>query len=218
MEIGRLDAHTLLADRPFTHPDRSRDDLRILLRSVAAIRTALAGAPPPDDNPMAMFNWQSDAGAPCRLYVRRGVALAELPLLWLVGFFGTRRENAGRSHMDRIDDALIEEMAHRHLHIVCYCTALLEDGQFGNLVLSTSDDARLLWNSAPLHAQAVRDDAPPFYRSVRLHNGHFAAGLLDPNGPALTVTKYLDYGESGQAGIPPWRAWRVWEPPLRVGG
>jgi len=216
MEIQTLDAQTLLADRPFTHPDRTFDDLRTLNRSLARLRAALHTGILRGDDPMVSWSWDDEAGNTQRIYARTGINLRELPKLYLVGFFGQRRPDADRVRMDGVDDALIEDMSKNHGQIVVYYTALLENGQYGNMVLSTSDDARGEWNNAVRHAQAVRELAPFYYRSVRLHNGHLSGGLLSADGVMLTVTKYFDYGQQGSSETPPWRAVRVWAPPARL--
>lgn len=211
-----LDAETLLEDRPFTHPARSLDDLRALNQALGRLRAALHSGLLAGDGPIHRWAFVDELELSQRIIVRSGWVIQSLPRLYLVGFFGQRRADADVQQMTDVDDHMVEEMAHRHDKIVAYYTAALPNGQYGNMVLSVSDDARDLWNHGPRHAQAVRELAPPYYRSIRLHNGLLEGGLRCTQGPQLTVTKYYDYGDVGAVPARPWRAVRRWDPPLSL--
>jgi hypothetical protein len=215
-DVAALTARTVLAERPFTHPDRTFDDLRVLNRSLARLRAALHANLLQGDGPMTHHSWDDELGNRQRIIVRAGMEIQALPTLWLVGFFGQRRADADRLRMDGVDQALVDDMANEHGKIVCYYTAALENGQYGNMVLSSCDSARDRWNGAVRHARAVRELAPLYYRSVRLHNGVLEGGIAGAQGPALTVTKYFDYGSQAEPERAPWRAIRTWAPPARM--
>ncbi|MGL4651737.1 MAG: hypothetical protein ACRC1H_20180, partial [Caldilineaceae bacterium] len=189
-----LDADALLGDRPFTHPNLTLQDLRTLHQSVCRLRAALHANVFAGDGPMTTWSWDDDRGNSQRIFVRDGVNLRALPRLYVVGFFGQRRPDADRLRMEGVDQALVDDMAHEHSKIVCYYTAALDSGEYGNMVLSSCDSARDEWNGSLRHATAVRELAPRYYRSVRLHNGLLEDGLLSAAVPVINVTKYFDYG------------------------
>lgn len=211
-----LDARSVLDERPFTHPERTVDDLRALNLALSRLRAALLSGLLQGDGPMQQWHFDDEQGLHQRVIVRSGHNLRTLPQMFLVGFFGQRRESADVAHMSGVDDQMVEEMGRHHEKIVAYYTAQLPNGQFGNLVLSVADGARDEWNQGPRHAHAVRELAPAYYRSIRLHNGLLEGSLLCHKGPMLTVTKYYDFGESGAPGVRPWRALRTWDPPVRL--
>lgn len=215
-ETCTLDAATLLAERPFTHPARTYDDLLALNRALARLRAVLHSDLPHGIGAMQSCEWDDDQGNHQRILVRAGLNLRTLPMLYLVGFFGQRRATADRERMDTTDQVLVEEMAGAHSEIVCYYTAALESGEYGNMVLSTCESARDEWNASPNHTRAARELAPRYYRTIRLHNGVLDGGLRSAQGPALTVTKYYDYGDASHDGRAPWRGVRIWSPPARL--
>jgi hypothetical protein len=206
-----LHATQCLADRPFTQPENSQIDLGIL-RATRAKLCALLRAPgglPGSPRPYVV--WQKDEhGLNLRLVVNDVPRLLGCDPVTVVGFCGTRRPNADPVPMDAMDDELIAEFP-RHPYVLAYCSQQLADGNFRNLVLLDSADAREHWRTSPRHAYAVFNMSPGFYAHIRLHNGLIAGSVMSAAEIELHRTKYYDYVHALPDGGP-WRAIREFSP------
>jgi hypothetical protein len=151
----------------------------------------------------APIQWVEISERKHRFIFSDGKALLTLPRLVLVGFFGQRRRDADGAPINHVDGELMVELA-EHPGMLSYCTLVLENGDYGNVVLFASEEAKLHWSTSERHSYAVRALAPKYYESVRLHNGWVPGGLLSGNVPVVERTKYLDY-----RGMLPWRGMRA---------
>lgn len=193
----------LLSDKPFTNPGNTGDDAAILAFALEQLRLLLS-----DSEAMAGLTtgqpifWVEMDGRLHRFIVADTDGLRTLPSFTMVGFFGQRRTSADRAPIEQVDTELISELM-LHPGLLAYCSMLLDDGSYGNLVLFADQTAMLHWSTSERHAYATRVLAPTYYESVRLHNGYVAGGLNGGQRPVLERTKYLDY-----RGMLPWRAIR----------
>jgi hypothetical protein len=120
----------------------------------------------------------------------------------VVGFFGQKRANADVQPLLKAD-ARFEKEFEQHDGLLSLSTVRLPNGDFGNLVLFTSPEAKDQWNFGQPHYETVSKISPPYYRSIRLNNGFLPNGLASPDALELQRVKYLDYDSN-----PPWRAVR----------
>jgi hypothetical protein len=194
-------------NRAFTDPQYNAADLAALAQMAARLRWVLAAedlAAPPEP---LVLNFPEPDGRPHRVVVAHlpdGPAAQPLPF---VGFFGQKRPEAALLSLSDVDDKLIAEFP-QHPDVLTYSSIELADGNWGNLVLLRSEAAREHWRISELHAYAVRELAPPYYATIRLHNGLLPAGLASEHAPVLLRTKYYDY-----RGAEPWRAVREYDQP-----
>jgi hypothetical protein len=122
--------------------------------------------------------------------------------LHLVGFLGSKREDANMALGAEFDEILVSEIPD-HPGLLCYCTIAQMCGNFSNLVLFADETVKVGWSKSKAHAQAVGKLAPEYYKSVRLYNGILPVGVCDCESMYLTKVKYFDYQED-----PNWRAIR----------
>lgn len=196
---------TLLPDRPFTDPLATEDDLRVLRFALAQLRLLLQDAElaPKLAGGQQLF-WLEVDGRIHRLIVCDPVGLCSAEPLVLVGFFGQRRPGGDTELVNQVDTDLISELL-AHPGLLSYCSILLDDGEYGNLVLFRDEAAKLHWSTSERHAYAARVLSPKYYESVRLHNGTLPSGLFAHPPLVLERTLYLDY-----RGMLPWRGVRTW--------
>ena len=100
-------------------------------------------------------------------------------------------------------DKKFETTFNEHPGLLSLSTRRLPNGDFGNLVLFTTPEARDGWAYSQLHRELVAKISPPFYRSIRLNNAVLPQGLEAPDNMRLVRVKYIDYSTD-----PPWRAVR----------
>lgn len=197
-----LDHSTILTERPFTHPDQSWGDLAHLRTLAEKLCDALNRAEAV--NPRTVFiEWQGADPPDCRIVVANAEELRANTDLSLVGFFGHKRgETDLATTMEAEDEALIQEFV-QHPGVLSYCSQQLEAGNWGNLVVLGSPEAREHWRTSERHAQVVRELAPRYYHTVRLHNAVLPGGLFSGQEWRLQRTKYYDFQAQ-----PPWFAIR----------
>lgn len=196
-EWKSLSAAEILTDRPFTDPAYTAQDLATITFALQQVRT-LASQP----HQATQLQWLEITERKHRFILIDHQALITLSNLILVGFFGQRRRDADVDVVNRVDGDLVAELT-EHEGLLSYCTLLLENGDYGNVVLFASEEAKLHWSTSERHSYAARTLSPKFYESVRLHNGYIPGGLYSGQPPVVERTKYLDY-----RGMLPWRAVR----------
>lgn len=193
--VDILAAHERRPDRPFTDPEQTHLDHDAMADALESLRRLLSL--PGDFG--ARQEWQ-EKGLYRRLILGDCQRLRTLPRLVFVGFFGQRRRVITVDRINVLDEDLLTELAQQP-GVLAYYTLELPSEDYGNLVLFSSEEAKRHWSTSQLHTDAVRELAPHYYNSVRIHNGTVAGGLLG-NAPLLIErTKYYDYDQ-------PWRAIR----------
>lgn len=201
----QLERMALLADRPFTHPQHSWDDLALLQSLAEKLRQTLTHLPPHTDSSGPRLEWQGVNELERRIVIANAARLRTQADVSLVGFFGHKRPEADPAPLEAIDGVLIGEFA-QHPGVLSYCSQQLTDGNWGNLVVLGFPEARDHWRTSDRHAYAARELAPGYYRTIRLHNAHWPGGLFSGHGIVLQRTKYYDFQDQ-----PPWHAVREFE-------
>ena len=205
----RLKPSALVADRPFTHPERSAEDAAILGRMVDRVRLILRPSEGNAEFPRPFIFESHEAGERARglrIIITRPEALLGNDDLTVVGFFGQKRPGAEAARLTAVDDELIGEFP-QHPGVLSYCSLELEEGNWGNLVLLNPPEAREHWKTSARHAYAARELAPGYYTVIRLHNAVLPGGVLSGHGLILQRTKYYDF-----QGPTPWYAIREFQP------
>lgn len=204
-ESKPLPAAAYLPDKPFTDPLCTAGDMQVLHFALEQLRILLQDdALAPSLAGGQQLFWVEVDGRIHRLIICDAVGLRSAEPLVLVGFFGQRRPGGDTELVNQVDTDLISELlAHRGL--LSYCSILLDDGEYGNLVLFRDEAAKLHWSTSERHAYAARVLSPKYYESVRLHNGTLPSGLFAHPPLVLERTLYLDY-----RGMLPWRGVRTW--------
>lgn len=197
-QLGRA---TLLAERPFTHPAHSLDDVAQLEGLLQKLRPALKRAEAMIESNV-FVEWQGGSPPDCRLVIARTEPLRAPTDLTIVGFFGQKRASADPDPLDVVDGKLIDEFV-QHPGVLSYCSQQLPDGNWGNLVVLASAEAREHWRTSERHAYAVRELTPGYYRTLRLHNASLPGGLFSGQALVLQRTKYYDFQDPS-----PWYATR----------
>jgi len=202
-EPARLSPTELAPARPFSDPRHSIEDLATMRGMAQQLIDTYNDPVVCDFTPGGRPVCQSDKqGRFFRIYYIQPGLLFELFNITVVGFFGQKRAHADIKPLLSADKKF-EEMFHAHPGLLSLSTVRLPDGDFGNLVLFTSSEAKDNWNYSPLHYDLVSKISPPYYRSIRLNNGILPRGLTAPHELYLERTRYLDYESD-----PPWRALR----------
>lgn len=201
-----LSATELVPGRSFSDPVHSRLDLQVMRQMAQQLVDIYDDPLVCDFQPGKRPICKSDSrGRHFRIYYIQPALLFAAQNLTVVGFFGQKRQDADvRPLLDA--DKRFEETFHDHPGLLSLSTVRLPDGDFGNLVLFTTPQAKDNWNFSPLHYELVATVSPPYYRSIRLNNGVLPMGLDVVDDLALQSTRYIDYDSD-----PPWRAVR----PLR---
>ena len=159
-EPAILSANELVPGRPFSDPQHGREDLQIM-RSMAQQLVDIYDDPVvcdfiPGSRPVCQSDKQ---GRFFRIYYIQPGLLFELHKLTVVGFFGQKRSNANIKPLLEADKKL-EETFHAHPGLLSLSTVRLPDGDFANLVLFTSSEAKDNWNYSPLHYDLVAKVSP----------------------------------------------------------
>jgi len=192
-----------IEDRPFTNLDNSKEDLATMRHMARQLTDTYSDPIACDFSPGKRPVCQSDPkGRHFRIYYIQTNLLFSLKSLTVVGFFGQKRPGADVRPLLKAD-RIFEKEFYKHEGLLSLSTVRLPNGDFGNLVLFTSPEAKDQWNFGQPHYDTVSKISPPYYKSIRLNNGFLPDGLASPDALELTRVKYLDYDSN-----PPWRAIR----------
>lgn len=192
-------------DRDFTAPARTAEDLRAVGRMLETLRQAVAraGQWPAGPRPLTLEEREADGRAHRAIVCDARRLGAGRDVTW-VGFFAEKRRDRDPTPLTVMDDELIEEFP-AHPDILSYSSLELAGGDWGNLILLATEEAREHWRTSERHAYAARELAPRHYTHVRLHQGVLPGGVLGGRAPVLRRTRYYDYREEAT-----WRAEREW--------
>ena len=198
-----LDVDEIVSERPFVNPQHSLEDLATM-RFMAHQLEANYGDPVicdfgPGKKPICQSDPQ---GRHFRIYYVQPDLLFSLKKITVVGFFGEKRTAADVKPLISADKKF-ESTFNEHPGLLSLSTRRLPNGDFGNLVLFTTPEARDAWANSQLHRELVAKISPPYYRSIRLNNATLPNGLDAPDDMQLVRVKYIDYESD-----PPWRAVR----------
>lgn len=190
----------ILAGRPFTHPQYIEPEADVL-RQMRAHVLEIAGQPAHWQHlpwPRTAFYPVGDRQHKVSL-LKPALVLEALPLT-VVGFFGTMHAHADQALLGQVNDNLIAEFT-PDMGLISYSTLQLPSGNYGNLVVFNSPDARDNWGQSTSHALAAGRLTTENYDCIRIYNGRMPAGYAGPL--VIDRVKYFDY-TSGS----PWRAVR----------
>jgi hypothetical protein len=193
----------IVPDRPFSDPQNSFQDLKVMRHMARQLVETYDDPEICDFTPGGRPVCHSDKqGRYFRIYYIQPALLFEPFTITAVGFFGQKRPHADIGPIIEADKKF-ETQFHAHPGLLSLSTVRLPDGDFGNLVLFTSSEAKNRWNFNPLHNKLAAEVSPPYYRSIRLNNGVLPGGVSAPDELYLQRTRYIDYVDD-----PPWRAVR----------
>lgn len=200
---NHLDTNQRVIDRPFTNPEHSLHDLATMRHMARQLVDTYGDPVVCDFGPGKKPICQSDPqGRHFRIYYVHPQLLFSRKELTVVGFFGEKRKAADIKPLINADKKF-EAVFNEHTGLLSLSTVRLPNGDFGNLVLFTTPEARDNWNNSQLHRELVAKISPPYYRSIRLNNAVLPQGLEAPDDMHLLRVKYIDYNTD-----PPWRAIR----------
>lgn len=197
VSLGQVEKIT---ERPFTHIDHITKDREILVHMARQLNVFLEKHPDILEMSKSIYIDEPD-GRSHRYFVPRVEALTQTSKVYLVGFFSHKQEGAASDHFGDLDNRLIEQLP-MYQEILSYSTMELPNGDFGNLVLLSDEEAKTKWMQGKIHNRAV-DLSPDYYQYVRINNGVLPEGIAKPDLLRITRVKYYDYLED-----PPWKAVR----------
>jgi hypothetical protein len=204
----------VVPERPFTAPQQIGQDVINLdymaceLRHRLSQPESLAGLAPVAFNlqetgyPFAPDGVRNCGGRQYRIAFIKMESLRREQELVVVGFCGHKRPAADRVLVDAVDEELVAEFP-QHPYFLSYSSLELNNGDWCNLVLFSHWDGLEHWNNSARHWQAVREIAPKYYETIRLHNAILPGGLLSGQKLKMVRTKYYDFGS-----VAPWLAVR----------
>ncbi|MGI9623527.1 MAG: hypothetical protein ACR2PK_11875 [Acidimicrobiales bacterium] len=109
----------------------------------------------------------------------------------MVGFFGDRRDEAGKL-LDETELDVIGEFP-SYPGILSYSSVELVNNQWANLVVHLQSTDREEWRHSDVHISAAEELAPQAYHNVRIHNGCIRGGVIGSETVVIEMTKYWDY-------------------------
>lgn len=202
--VVQLSPTDIVAERPFTHPNHAPDDYTTLRFMTRQLRLTLENPHMLPTMPQTIFfsmseqtSWQH------RLLLANPHHFQQANPILVVGFFGQSRSQANVELAQEFDKMLIKEIPLND-GIISYCTMLLKDGNYANLVLFIHEEAQMMWSRSEAHAKAVYDLSPRYYHSVRIYNGRLPQGIQQSDALQLQKARYFDYDSQ-----PMWRGVRT---------
>jgi len=200
MSIKVLAADQSVSRRPFTSVglyDRDRSVLSYMLEDIRAMLgemdegTIIVTSFQPIEWLVHGLKRRTILNDPMRLHARGDVCV--------VGFFGERHPEKDGSPLEEANAEIVLEFRN-YPGILSYSSMEMADGNWANLVLHDVPESREYWRASEAHAKAARELSPLFYRTVRIHNGTLAGGVLGGKQIVIERTKYWDF-----------RSARVWQ-------
>ncbi|MEM8861503.1 MAG: hypothetical protein AAGD96_24535 [Chloroflexota bacterium] len=193
-----LGSEEVIQERPFTHPAYSAIDSRqicyMLMRLSQIVNSINTSNNPNLFAPESHELFESD-GRHHRIIPIRPKLLVSATSLCIVGFFGQRNLCSDSESVASRDKMLFSEMQ-KHEGLLSYSSLELTNGDYGNCVIFLDELAKNNWGYSQIHAEAVNDLSPLYYKSVRLYNGLVAGNVYDFYRMRLTTAKYFDYSAS----------------------
>ncbi len=198
MKYSVLGPEEILAEKPFTDPELTRRDAKVMRGMLARERERVQA-------------WQDDPGGHVSGQIERDYddkerrhvlvvpdrrALLQASGLTAVGFFGRPRESVDHTVLYELEDELVTRMAdYAAVGLLSYYDIEFVKGAYGNLVLFSTPDVPKKWSTDAVHRRAV-EISPGHYHEVRLHRGSIDGRLLGGGDLAIVSTKYFDFNSS----------------------
>jgi hypothetical protein len=188
-----LGAQERLPGRPFTDPERTLADGRVMGRMLELLRRAARSWP----------SWRTSVellrytGAGCRhwLVVPSAPALDGAHDVTAVGFFGDQRPGMNHRAIYQLEADVVARLGrYAPVGLLGYYDAEIAPAVHGNLVLFGTREVPAEWHADGVHAAAVAI-APRHYSAVRLHRGIIGGALLGRGQLVIQRTRYFDFGQ-----------------------
>jgi hypothetical protein len=196
-----LEAQERLPARPFTDPERTLADARVMDRMLQRLRREARSWP----SGQTSVELLKHTRAGCRhwLVVPNAPALDGARDVTAVGFFGDLRPGMDHSAIYQLEADVVARLGrYAPVGLLGYYDAELAPALHGNLVLFGTREVPSQWHRDRVHAAAVAS-APRHYSVVRLHRGMINGALLGPGRLAIERTRYFDFRQE-----PAWRGLR----------
>jgi hypothetical protein len=195
MESAVIGRDEILARKPFTDPELSRREAKVMRGMLARERERVRA-------------WQDDPGRPAGGLIERDYddeehrhllvvpdrrALLQASGLTAVGFFGRPRKGVDHTVLYELEDELVTRLAdYAAVGLLSYYDIEFVKGAYGNLVLFSTPDVPKEWSADAVHRRAV-EISPGHYHEVRLHRGSIDGRLLGGGDLAIVSTRYFDF-------------------------
>ncbi|MBV9229873.1 MAG: hypothetical protein JOZ18_11210, partial [Chloroflexi bacterium] len=114
--------------------------------------------------------------------------------LLFVSFVGKKQHRLERPILHDIaaaDQALVSELSN-NAHLLSYSSLELRDGNWCNLVVFSSTEAKRFFEMSPTHQHAAQQLAARYYEWIRIHNGLISNGSMYSK-LSLLKTKYYTF-------------------------
>jgi hypothetical protein len=196
-----LGAQERLPARPFTDPEHTLADGKVMGRMLGHLRRA-ARSWPADRAPVELLTFTR---ASCRhwLVVPDVPALAGARDVIAVGFFGDQRPGMDHAAIYQLEAEVVARLGrYASVGLLGYYDAEIAPALHGNLVLFGTREVPAEWHTDRVHATAVAL-APRHYRAVRLHRGIIGGALLGRGHLVIGRTRYFDFAQE-----PAWQGLR----------
>lgn len=190
-----------IAHKPFTHPEYSKVEGRILRYMLQRLCQIIEQSSQTDQT-LTMKEMSEQDGRYHRIIVIKAAELAKHSNFSVVGFFGQRCFDADFSDAEARDKLLFDEMA-AHPGLFSYSTIELTNGDYGNCVVFKDEASKHAWGRSQVHDSAVKELSPRFYHSIRLYSASLDVPLVEAHKLRLERVRYFDYTEN-----PVWTAVR----------
>jgi hypothetical protein len=204
MRCEVLAAGERLPARPFTDPERTLADARVMDRMLRRLRLEARSWP----GWRASVEMLKYTRAGCRhwLVVPNVPALGDAQDVTAVGFFGDQRPGMNHSAIYELEAEVVARLGrYAAVGLLGYYDAEIAPALHGNLVLFRTREVPPAWHGDRVHAAAVAL-APRHYRAVRLHRGVIRGALLGRGHLVIQRTRYFDFGQQ-----PAWHGLRRFE-------
>ena len=199
-----LSAEERLPARPFTDPERTLMDARVMNQMLRRLRReALAW---PSQRTSVEIIKHTRAGCRHWLVVPDVPALGHAHDVTAVGFFGDQRPGMNHSAIYELEADVVAGLGrYAAAGLLSYYDAEIAPALHGNLVLFRTREVPSAWHNDRVHAAAVAI-TPRHYSAVRLHRGMIRGALLGRGQLVIQRTRYFDFGQQ-----PAWHGLRRFE-------
>jgi hypothetical protein len=188
-----LGAEERLPARPFTDPERTLADARVMNRMLGRLRRE-ARSWPGQRTPVELLKYTRTG---CRhwLVVPDVPALAGAHDVTAVGFFGDQRPGMDHAAIYQLEADVVAGLGrYAPVGLLGYYDAEIAPALHGNLVLFGTREVPAEWHTDRVHAAAVAI-APRHYCAVRLHRGMIGGALLGRGHLVIERTRYFDFAQ-----------------------
>jgi hypothetical protein len=196
-----LGAEERLPARPFTDPECTLADARVMNRMLGGLRRE-ARSWPGRRTPVELLKY-TRAGCRHWLVVPDVPALAGAHDVTAVGFFGDQRPGMDHAAIYQLEADVVAGLGrYAPVGLLGYYDAEIAPALHGNLVLFGTREVPAAWHTDRVHAAAVAI-APRHYCAVRLHRGMIGGPLLGRGHLVIERTRYFDFAQQ-----PAWQGLR----------